>query len=107
MTPAAPPRKRPSRLNITFTPEGHAALERLAQTTGIAISQYVAMLVHDSIPVIEATCDALEIAKKSPQQAAEIMTTELARAMHMAAQAKLDLDDSVKDKKLRRRPRRG
>jgi hypothetical protein len=106
MAPTAPVRKRPTRLNITFTPEGHAALERLAETTGIAISQYVASLIHDSIPVIDATCNAIALAKKSPHQAADIMNSELVRALHMAAQAKLDLDDAVKEKKLRRRPRR-
>lgn len=106
MAPKAPVRKRPSRLNITFTPEGHAALERLADCTGIAISQYVAMLVHDSIPVIDAICNALAVAKKSPQQAADIMNSELVRALQMAAQGKLELDEAVKQKKLRMRPRR-
>jgi hypothetical protein len=111
MTPLTPVRKRPTRLNITFTPEGHAALERLAQTSGIAISQYVSRLVHDAVPLINATADALAIARKSPQQAAEIMKGAFDDVMAPALQVRLELGevgrpDQSEPAPLRRRPRK-
>lgn len=97
------PTKPKPRLAISLTVESRAALERLTQASGIAASQYIASLVHESIPVIEATANALEIAKRSPKQAADILNSEFIRGVTKASQAKLELDERI-NKKMRKRP---
>jgi hypothetical protein len=95
------------RMSITLTPEARAALERLSVVSGIAASSYISGLVHDAIPVINATADALALAKKQPQRAAEIMNEQLVRVVGLAAQGKLELEEAVeKRKRMRRRPRK-
>jgi hypothetical protein len=93
-------------MSITFTPESRAALERFSQVTGIAASQFVTNIIHDAIPVIEATTKAFEIARTSPQAAAELMTSELLRVQALAAQEHLALAGEVVRRRPRRRPTR-
>jgi len=93
-----------SRLSVTLTPEARAALERLSQASGLAASQFISSLVHDSIPVIDATAKAFEMARTQPEKAAQLLSAELVRAQVMIAQGKLELDQAVARPKLRRRP---
>lgn len=97
---------RPRRLNVSLTPESRAALERFSQVTGIAASQLIRSVMHDAIPVIDAMTQALAVVKTSPQKAADLMSEQLLNASVKAAQGKLELDEAVKEKKLRRRPQR-
>jgi hypothetical protein len=95
------------RLAITLSPESRAALERLTQTSGIASSQFVAQLIHDSIPLLNSMSAAFAEAKKSPIRAAEIMRDALGGAHIDVAQHQLELDAYIgkkKKRKLRRRP---
>lgn len=101
-TPARPPR---TRLNVSLTPESRAALERFSEATGIASSQLIRSVMHDAIPVIEAMTEAMAIAKTAPQQAADLMTHQLLTASARAAQLNIELQDTVKQKRLRKRPR--
>lgn len=94
------------RLNVTLSPESRAALERFSKATGVAASQFVGSLVQDSIPVIDAMTKAISEARTAPRKAASTMGTALNDALIQAMQAKLDLDEHVHGKKLRRRPRR-
>jgi hypothetical protein len=97
------PTKKP-RLNVTLTPESRAALERLTEASGIAASQFVASIVHDSIPIIEATAKAMALAKSNPQRAAALMNEVISETQGEMDQVKLDFAEQRK--KLRRRPRR-
>lgn len=93
------------RLAITLTVEARAALERLSEVSGVAASSFVASLVQDSIPVLLATADAIEIAKKSPAKAASAMNAAMVAGVTEVVQAQLELDGAVKKRKqLRRRP---
>lgn len=94
------------RMSITLSPESRAALERLSAVSGIAASQYISGLIHDAIPVIEATAKALEIAKRQPQKAADILNETMVRAVGQIAQQQLELDEAIKQRKLRKRPRK-
>lgn len=98
--------RKPQRLSITLSPESRAALERFSQVTGVAASQYISSLIHDAIPVIEATVKAIEAAKRTPQKAADILNEELVRVVGVAAQHQLALDEQIREKKLRKRPRK-
>lgn len=99
------PTKKP-RLAVTLTPESRAALERLTKASGIASSQFIAQIVHDAIPVIDAMAVAFAEAKRSPVRAAEVMRDALGQAHLHAAQEQLRLDVEIqkKKRKLRRRP---
>lgn len=88
-----------------MSPESRAALERFSQATGIAASQLVRSLMHDSIPVIDAMTSALAIAKTAPEKAAQLMTEQLLSATAKASHARLDLEEAVSEK-MRRRPRK-
>lgn len=98
------PTKKP-RLAITLTPESRDSLERLTQASGIAASQFVSSLLHDSIPVFDAMARSFLEAKKSPQRAAQIMGEMMSGASVELAQHQLAFERAVKKKrKLRRRP---
>ncbi len=99
------PTKKP-RLNISLTPASRAALERFAAVSGIAAAQFVAKIVEDSIPVIESMTEAFEVARRSPQQASNVMRDSVTDAMVRAAQTHLQLDSSVRQRPLRKRPSR-
>lgn len=96
--------KRPPRLSVTLSPEARAALERFTEATGIASAQYVSGLINDAVPIIEATARALNLAKQQPQKAATILNEEIVRAIGLASQAKLELDEVGKRRKMRLRP---
>lgn len=99
------PTKKP-RLAITLSVESRAALERFSRVSGIAASAFVAGLVEDAIPVINATTDAIEIARKSPAKAAAAMNSAVVTGVTQVVQAQLELDAAVKERKLHRRPRK-
>lgn len=94
-----------SRLNVSLSPESRASLERFSEVTGIAASQLIRSVMHDSIPVIDAMTEALSVVKSSPQKAADVMGQQLLAASFKAAQGKLELDEAVAQK-LRKRPRK-
>ena len=93
-----------NRLNVSLTPESRASLERFSQATGIAASQLIRSTMHDAIPVIDAMTEALAIAKAAPQQAADLMQQQLLTASAKAAQLNIELNDAVKERRMRRRP---
>lgn len=97
---ATDPRKR---IAITVTPEVHAALARFTEATGVAGASYIASILVDMLPIIDATTRAIQLAKQQPQQAANILETELGRAIVMAGQASLDLQAVSKNKRTVRR----
>lgn len=104
-TPAdsASSRKR-DRLAVTLTPESKAALDRLQASGGMAAASFVSVIVHESIPAIEALAHTFENAKKSPREALEKMRDVAASVLVNSAQASLDLDDAVRPRrKIRRR----
>lgn len=91
------------RMSITLSSESRDALERFSEASGIASSQFITGIVHDSIPVIDAMTESFRIARSHPERAAELMTQQLLRASTLAAQAKLDLAEEMA---ARRKPRR-
>lgn len=96
------PTKKP-RLGIVLSPESRDALDRLSKVAGISASGFVASLVHDNIPVILATAEALEVAMKSPTKAAQVMSEVAVRAVGELVQAKLDLESAVRKPRVRRK----
>jgi hypothetical protein len=94
------------RLSVTLSPESRAALERFSAVSGIAASQFISGLVHDAIPVIDATTEALRLSKSQPQKAADLLNFQLARTVAAATQQQLELDEAIKQRKLRKRPRK-
>lgn len=90
------------RIALTVTPEVHAALERFTEASGVAGASYLSSLLVDMVPLIDATTRALQLAKQQPQQAANILDSELGRAIVMAGQASLDLQNVTKPKRVRR-----
>lgn len=94
------------RLAITLSPESRLALEKFSQVTGMAASAFVATMVHDSIPVILATAEAIELAKRSPAKAAAAMNQMVTSGITQVVQAQLDLDQRSRTKRLRKRPTR-
>lgn len=89
-----------------MSPESRAALERFSESTGIAASQLIRSIMHDAVPVIDAMTEAMSLAKNAPQQAADLMTSQLLSVTARASQANLELQEVAADRKLRRRPRR-
>lgn len=96
------PSQKP-RLAITLSPESRDALARLSKVAGISASGFVASMVHDSIPVIIATAEALEQARKSPVKAAQVMNEAAVRGVAELVQAKLQLEAAVKRPRVRRK----
>lgn len=94
------------RLNITLSPESRLALEKFSTVTGMAASSFVAAMVHDAIPVILATADAIELAKRSPSKAAAAMNQVVSHGITNVVQAQLELDERTRTKRLRKRPTR-
>lgn len=91
------------RIALTVSPEVHAALSKLTDATGVAAASYVASLLQDALPVIEATVRAVEVAKRAPREAAAMMDSELGKAIVMAGQASLDLHDATRPRRKVRR----
>lgn len=97
------PKDTRKRIALTVSPEVHSALMRLTDATGIAAASYVSNLLEDALPVIDATTRAMQLAKQAPRHAASIMDSELGRAIVMAGQASLDLNDATgKGRRIRR-----
>lgn len=102
-----PPPKKPSRLSVPITPEARAALERFSEVSGVSMASFLANVVHDSIPVIEAMTEAYLLARSSPSRAVEIMEDELVRTMAKAARTQLDFNEqAARGVKLGKRHRR-
>lgn len=92
------------RLSVSLTPEGRAALERLSAASGIASSQFISKLVHDSVPVIDALAAAFAAASSQPEKSVDILYGEVGRALAVVARAGHQLDSLDEKLKLRRRP---
>jgi uncharacterized protein (DUF1778 family) len=98
------PTKLP-RISVSLTPEAKAALDALADAAGVSASSFVGGLVHDAIPIIEATTRALVAARTQPQKAADILNEQVVKANVMLAQQQLELADAIKVRKMRRKRR--
>ncbi len=95
----APPR----RINVTLSPEVNAAVREWAETSGLAASQLVSMIMTSSLGVIVAMTKAFKVAKTDPTKAMEIMSEVVDGASITAAQLQLGL--GRERKKLRRSPK--
>ena len=91
------------RLSITLSPESRAALDALSEAAGVSAASFIAGLVHDAIPVIEATTRALRAARTQPQKAADILNSEVVRAVAKVAQGQLELDEAIAERRTMRR----
>lgn len=96
------PTKLP-RISVTLSVESKAALDALSEVAGVSASSFIGGLVHDAIPVIEATTRALRAAKTQPQKAADILNAEVVRAVSKVAQQQLELDEAIKERRTIRR----
>lgn len=99
------PTKNP-RISVTLSPESKAALDALADVAGVSASSFIGSLVHDAIPIIEATTRALVVARTQPQKAADILNEQVVKANVMLAQQQLQLADEIKVRKMRRTRRK-
>lgn len=99
------PRPR-NRLNVTLSTDVMRALTELSEASGIAASSFVATVMNDSLPVIEAMTQAFRHAKKAPQTAAETMNEAMLSTVHQAIQASLALTDKANSVTLRKTTRK-
>jgi hypothetical protein len=93
------------RINVTFSPEIHAAILECSEASGIAASQVVAMLMGSTLPVLQAMTKAFRTARTDPTQAIQVMAQLADQAAVTGAQASLDLG-TVRLKMPRRTTRR-
>lgn len=98
------PTKNP-RISVTLTPEARDALDALSVAAGVSASSFIGGLVHDAIPIIEATTRAIAAARTQPQKAADILNEQVVRANLMVAQEQLELAEAIKVRKMRRKRR--
>lgn len=98
------PTKNP-RISVTLSPEAKVALDALSEAAGVSASSFIGGLVHDAIPVIEATTRAIAAARTQPQKAADILNEQVVRANVLLAQQQLELADAIKTRKMRRKRR--
>jgi hypothetical protein len=96
--------KIPRRINVTLSPEVNAAVREWADTSGLAASQLVSMIMTNSLGVILGMNRALKVAKTDPTKAMEIMSEIVDSASVTAAQLQLGL--GRERKKLRRSTKR-
>ena len=96
------PTKNP-RISVTLSPESKVALDALSEVAGVSASSFIGSLVHDAIPIIEATTRALVAARTQPQKAADILNEQVVRANVVLAQQQLELDQAIKSRKVRKR----
>jgi hypothetical protein len=99
------PRPR-NRLNVTLSADVMRALTELSQASGIAASSFVASVMNDSLPVIEAMTQAFTQAKKAPQKAAETMNEAMQKTVLESIQASLALTDKANAATLRKTTRK-
>lgn len=96
------PTKRP-RINVTITPELHQALVEFRRASGMSSASLISQLLSETVPVINAMTEAYKVAKKSPQQAAQVMRDLVTNTHVQVAQMQLDMQPKAK-KKIRRSP---
>lgn len=94
------PTKKP-RMNLTIEPETKAALDRLAEASGIAATSWANQFLNDSVPIMDSMSEAFSVVKSNPQKASNIMRDLMQGAMVKGAQASLEL--SEEKPKLRKR----
>lgn len=99
------PAKLP-RISVSLSIEAKAALDALSAAAGVSASSFVGGLIHDAIPMIEATTRALAAARSQPQKAADILNEQVVKANLLMAQQQLELDKAIKERKVRRMPRK-
>jgi hypothetical protein len=90
------------RISIGFQPSTYAALERLAVATGQSISGIVSGFMDEGVPEFEQIIKAVQMAKKRPVAALDLLQESLAKAQHLASQGQLDLVETRKRHNKRR-----
>lgn len=94
------PTKRP-RINVTITPELHQALIEFRRASGMSPASMLSTMLSETVPVIQSMTEAYKLAKKSPQQAAQVMRDLVSNTHVQVAQMQLDMQPKAK-KKIRR-----
>ena len=82
-------------MTISLSPEVRAALHDLTEVSGVPASQYIAHLLEDSLPLIQATVKALAKASKSPEAALGIMARELEKTVSMGLETQYELQKAA------------
>ena len=95
------PTKNP-RMYITLTPELDKALRELRKVSGTSASSFVATILTEAVPMINAVSESFRLVKQGVRAPLEPMKEALNRGMMEAAQISLDLNKPLKTKKLRR-----
>jgi hypothetical protein len=98
----APSEVNRRRLALTLSPETWLALDRLKRAGGVSPAQFVASIVEEARPVVTAVAESFEKARKSPQEALEVMRDLADRTLVTGAQVSLELDAARKRSKLRK-----
>ena len=95
------------RIQVALPPKVDAALARLQRITGKPQATVVRELLDDFAPHIVALADALEVARKQPQEALDRVAEMLKDATALASQAELDIAELRKRKPGRKPRKRG
>lgn len=86
---------RNPRVNVTLTREGMRVLEELSALLEQPKAAVVAELVDSALPALQATVEALRVAKEQPREAQRLMANYAAQASMELAQEQLDLDAAI------------
>lgn len=87
------------RISISLRPNVEAALNRIHKVTGQSPAIYVSSLISETLPLIEATAEALEIASKNKKKSAKIMGDAMLKSINKATDAQNELFDVANTKK--------
>lgn len=93
------------RVSVGFQSSTHKAIEDLAAATGQSFASIVSEFMDEAAPSFGDIAKAIQLAKKKPVQALDIMAERLAVATQQAAQIGLDLVESRKRHNKRRVPK--
>lgn len=79
------------RISICLTPEVDNALNDMREAVGISPASFIAQIVNDALPIIQAMTQAANSAKRHQAEAFEIMSDVLTQTLHAGSEAQLEL----------------
>lgn len=99
---------RNPRVAVTLSPESMRVLEELSAILEQPKAALVAELVDSALPALQATVEAIRVAKEQPREAQRLMSNYAAQATMELSQQQLELDAAidgrtVKGKRAKRR----
>jgi hypothetical protein len=95
------PTKKP-RMYVTLTPELDKALRELRKVSGVSSSSFVASILSEAVPMVNAVAESFRLAKTGVRAPLEPMKEAINRAMIEGAQISMQLNEHSDVRKYRR-----